>query len=153
MRTPAQLAVVIALSLAGAGGTYLIKGAPKRAFVCDPASLKPDEVCLEQLPADQKILWVDARTRSEWKRDGMPGSVLWNQEPGEDAQAFEAEIVPLILETPRVVVYCGNDNCGLSREIAKKIRALELNAEVSVLRGGWQALSDAGKIKGSNPKP
>jgi len=81
----------------------------------------------------------------------LPGSVLWNLDPAEDMQAFESEIVPKILETPRVIVYCGDENCGLSREVAKRIRALDLGAEVSVLRGGWKALVDAGRIKDSNP--
>lgn len=151
MNAVGQLAAVIAVSFAAAGGTFLIKGPPKRTFICDPAALKPDEVCLEQIPADAKILWVDARQRSQWEKSGLPGSVLWNLDPGEDMQAFEAEIVPKILETPHVIVYCGDENCGLSREVAKRIRALDLGAEVSVLRGGWQALVDAGRIKGSSP--
>lgn len=147
-----QLAAIIAVSLAAAGVTFLIKGPPIRTFLCDPATLKPDEICLEKIPIDAKILWVDARPRAQWEKSGLPGSVLWNLDPAEDNQAFEAEIVPKILETPRVIVYCSDENCGLSREVAKRIRALDLGAEVSVLRGGWQALMDAGRIKDSNPR-
>ncbi|MEO5713118.1 MAG: rhodanese-like domain-containing protein [Luteolibacter sp.] len=151
MKALGQLTAVVAISLAAAGGTFLIKGPPRRSYICDPATLKPDEICLEQISSDAKILWVDARSRSQWEKSGLPGSVLWNLDPAEDMQAFEAEIVPKILETPRVIVYCGDENCGLSREVAKRIRALDLGAEVSVLRGGWQALVDAGRIKGSSP--
>jgi len=78
--------------------------------------------------------------------------VLWNLDPSEDMQAFEAEIAMRIMELPRVIVYCGDENCGLSRQIAERIRGLQLGAEVSVLRGGWRALSEAGRIKGSNPE-
>lgn len=152
MKAGAQLAAVIAISFSAAGGTYLIKGPPGRMFSCDPATLKPDEICLQQIPADAKILWVDARQRSQWEKSGFPGSVLWNLDPAEDMQAFESDIAARIIETPRVIVYCGDENCGLSREVAKRIRALDLGAEVSVLRGGWQALVDAGRIKDSNPK-
>lgn len=152
MNTLGQLAAIIAISFAAAGVTYLVKGPPVRAFLCDPATLKPDEICLEQIPKDAKILWVDARPREKWEKSGLPGSVLWNLDPTEDNQKFEAEIVSQILEMSRVIVYCGDENCGLSREVAKRIRALDLGPEISVLRGGWQALVDAGRIKDSNPK-
>lgn len=152
MNSVSQLALVVAISLAAAGGTFLIKGAPGRAFVCDPASLKADEVCLQQIPEDAKVLWVDARSRAQWEKSGLPGSLLWSLDPSEDVQSFEAAVAMRVLETPRVIVYCGDENCGLSREVAKRIHALDLGAEVSVLRGGWQALVDAGRIKGSSPK-
>lgn len=151
MNAPGQLLAISFISLAAAGGTYLIKGPPGRAFVCDPATLKPDEVCLEQIAPDAKILWVDARSRKDWEKSGLPGSVLWNLDPGEDMQAFETEAAMRIMETPRVVVYCGDENCGLSRQVAERIRSLQLGAEVSVLHGGWRALNEAGRIKGSNP--
>ena len=114
-------------------GPIWIKGPPGRAFVCDPATLKPDEVCLEQIPPDAKILWVDARSRKDWEKSGVPGSVLWNLDPGEDMQAFEAEAAMRIMETPRVVVYCGDENCGLSRQVAERIRAS------ATRRGGLRA--------------
>ncbi len=152
MSSMGQLAAILAISLAAAGGAYWIKGPPARAFVCDPASLKADEVCLQQISPDAEILWVDARSRKDWEKSGVPGSVLWNLDRDEDMQAFEAETALRIMETPRVIVYCGNENCGLSRQVAEKIRGLQLGAEVSVLRGGWRALSEAGRIKGSNPK-
>ena len=43
MNAFAQFAVVVGLSLAAAGGTYLVKGAPERKLACDPAELKQDE--------------------------------------------------------------------------------------------------------------
>jgi rhodanese-related sulfurtransferase len=146
-----QLMAIGLISLAAAGGTYWLKGAPERRFVCDPATLKPDEICLEQIAPDAKILWVDARQRKDWEKSGVPGSVLWNLDPDEDMQAFETEVAMRIMETPRVIVYCGDENCGLSRQIAERIRGLQLGAEVSVLHGGWRALKEAGKIKDSSP--
>lgn len=152
MSAVGQLAAIALISLAAAGGTFWLKGPPGRAFVCDPATLKSDEVCLQQIPTDSKILWVDARLRKEWEKNGIPGSVLWNLDPTEDMQAFEAEAAMRIMETPRVIVYCGDENCGLSRQIAERIRGLQLGAEVSVLHGGWRALSEAGLIKNAAPK-
>lgn len=151
MNAPGQLAAIAIISLAAAGGTFWIKGPPARTFVCDPATLKPDEVCLQQIAPDARILWVDARLRKDWEKTGLPGSLLWNLDPTEDMQAFEAEAAMRIMETPRVIVYCGDENCGLSRQIAERIRSLQLGAEVSVLHGGWRALNDAGRIKSSNP--
>lgn len=158
MKTPSQLTAIAFISLAAAGGTYWIKGPPIRNFVCDPSSLKPGEVCLQQIMPAAKVLWVDARSRKDWEKTGVLGSVLWNLDPAEDMQAFEAETAMNIMQTPRVIVYCGDENCGLSRQIAERIRSLQLGADVSVLRGGWRALSEAGKtrkavesVKGSNP--
>lgn len=148
-----QVAVIGAAALAAAGGTWLVKGPPVRTVQCDPAALAPDEICLDQIPADAEILWVDARTRGEWMENGMPGSILWNLEEGEDMAAFEAEAAMRIFETPRVVVYCGDETCGVSRQIAARIRGLGLGAEVSVLFGGWRALEEAGRVKGSSSGP
>lgn len=151
MNAIGQLISIVCVSLAAAGGTYLLNGAPSRIFSCDPATLKSDEVCLEQISADSEVLWVDARLRKDWKETRVPGSVLWNLDPGEDMQAFEAETAMRIMESPRVIVYCGDENCGLSRQIAERIRGLQLGAEVSVLRGGWRALKEGGRIKDSSP--
>lgn len=144
-----QLAAIVSISCAAVGGTYLMKGEPVRKLLCDPATLKPGEVCLDQISPTDKILWVDARLRKDWEKTGVPDSILWNLDPSEDMQAFEAETAMKIMETPRVIVYCGDENCGISSQVAERIRALELGAEVSTLRGGWRALSEAGRVKGA----
>lgn len=144
-----QLAVIAAVALAAAGGTYCIKGPPSRVFRCDPATLKSDEVCLDAVAVGADVVWVDARSRSDWEKNGVPGSLMWNLDPAEDMKAFEAAVAVRIVATPRVIVYCGDENCGLSRQIAEHIRALDLGSEVFVLRGGWRALSEAGRVKKS----
>jgi rhodanese-related sulfurtransferase len=153
MKAVAQLAVITVLSIAAAGATWWIKGPPTRLLHCDPATLKEDEVCLESIPPDAEVVWVDARSRADWEKNGVPGSLLWNLDPTEDMQAFEATIAAGILMSPRVIVYCGDENCGVSRQVAERIRALDLGAKISVLHGGWRALSEAGRVKGSSPKP
>jgi len=151
MNAVAQFAIVIGMSLAAAGGTYLVKGAPVRKLACNPADLKQDEICIQQVT--DSVLWIDARPRAEWEKNGVPGSILWNLEASEDAQAFEQEAAMRIVENPNVVVYCSNENCGISRQVAEKILKLDLGAEVKVLRGGWQALRDAGRVKDSTGAP
>jgi rhodanese-related sulfurtransferase len=144
MRPLRQLTAIVVISLAAAAATYAIKGPPLRHLICDPASLKADEICLSQIPAAARVLWVDARSRLAWQQSGVPGSVLWNLDPAEDMQAFEADVALHIMDTPQVIVYCGDENCGISRQIADRIRKLQLGAQVSVLHGGWRALNEAG---------
>ncbi|MEX1049421.1 MAG: rhodanese-like domain-containing protein [Akkermansiaceae bacterium] len=141
-----QLAAVGGLAVAAAGTSYWVKGPPARAFICDPATLKPDEICLAQIPSNASILWVDGRSRTEWKATGLVGSVLWNLDPAENRLTFEAETAMRIMEKPRVIVYCGDENCGISHQVAGQIRNLGLGAEVSILKGGWRALDAAGLI-------
>jgi len=151
MRTFAQLSIIVVLSAAAAGATYLVKGAPSRRLVCDPATLKPDEVCLGTIRNPSSYLWVDARLRKDWMATGLPGSILWNLDGAEDMQAFEAETATRLMETPRVIVYCGDENCGISRQVADRIKRLGLAEEVHVLRGGWRALKEAGLTRNSSP--
>lgn len=146
-----QLAAISVIAMTAAGTTWLMKGPPLRELRCDPAILKPDEICLKQLSENTAVVWVDARSRMEWKKNGMPGSILWNLDPNEDMQAFEAELAQRVMDVPRVIVYCGDESCGVSRQVAERIRDLGLGAEVSVLHGGWRALSEAGRVKSSNP--
>jgi hypothetical protein len=109
MNALGQLAAIAFISLAGAGGTLWIKGPPVRKLACDPTTLKAHEVCLDQISPEAKVLWVDARLRRDWEKTGVPGSLLWNLDPAEDMQAFEADIAMHLMEAARVIVYCGTD--------------------------------------------
>lgn len=153
MRSILQVSIIATLALAAAGVTWRVKGPPVRAVPCNAAVLKPGEVCLEQVPLGDDILWVDARTRREWQADGLPGSVLWSLESGEDTLAFEADIAARLMAGPsQVVVYCGGVDCELSHDVAKRIRELDPAARVVVLHGGWRALQQAGRIPAQAPR-
>jgi rhodanese-related sulfurtransferase len=147
MNALAQFAAVGAISLAAAGGSWLLRKPPveKPAFTCDPAKLRDDEICLADVKGN--VLWVDARSRSEWEANGLKGSILWNMDPKEDANLFEAEALPHIAAAEMVVIYCGSEKCGTSREVAVRILRMDLGPPVKVLHGGWDAL------KGSSPAP
>lgn len=147
MNASSQFLAIGLISFAAAGATFAVKGAPKRYFICDPKTLLADEICLTDVHDDGKILWVDARIRSDWQKNGVTGSLLWSLDTSEDQQAFEAEIAMRLMDSPIVIVYCGNENCGLSRQVADKIRQLGLGSEVKILKGGWRALHDAGRVK------
>lgn len=155
MKALSQVAGILLLASVAAGISYWFRGAPVRAVVCDPAAMKPDELCLETVLADfsGNLLWIDARSRRDWETDGVSGSLLWNLDPGEDSQAFEAEAMARLIDGPKVIVYCGDENCGVSRQVAERIRALGLGSDVYVLHGGWSALKAAGKVTASSPRP
>lgn len=144
MKTLAQTAIIVAACTIAALATYWFAGPPQRQLPCDPSNIPADSICLQSLPTDQAILWVDARSRGDWQRNGLAGSVLWNLDEAEDMQAMEAEVAMKVMETPYVVVYCGDEHCGTSRQIAERIRNLDMGAEAHVLHGGWRTLQQAG---------
>ncbi|MEI6607534.1 MAG: rhodanese-like domain-containing protein [Verrucomicrobiota bacterium] len=145
MNVVAQTAVVLTIALAAAGTTYLVKGPPERGVRCDAAKLKSDEVCLARVMGEWqgRVLWVDARSRGDWQRNGMAGAALWNLDAGENMQTFEAEVAARMIDSQRVVVYCNNEDCGTSRQVAERINTLQMGNEVFVLYGGWRALAAA----------
>lgn len=144
MNSISQLVVIGAISSVAAGGSWYLRDEPAmpEPFVCDPEVIAEDEICLADVT--EGALWVDARSRSEWEKNGVEGSILWNFDPAEDAQKFESDAAMQINSAPLVVVYCGSEACGTSRQIADLIRKMDLGPEVKVLHGGWDAL------KGSN---
>ncbi len=156
MKLAGQMAAIVLAALAGAGATYLVHGPPARGVVCDAATLKADEVCLSRV-MDQwhnDVVWVDARSRKEWREQSVAGSVLWNLDQDEDMQAFEAAGAVRMVDGQRVVVFCTNENCGTSRQVADRVRGLQMGNEVFVLHGGWRALATAGSqgpALGGNP--
>jgi len=138
-----QLATIFAVSLAVAGLTWLAKPidlkTPPTATVCDPAAIAEDEICFSDIP--DGALMIDARSRGEWQENGLPDSLLWNFDPKESQQEFEAQAALQVLEAPFVVVYCGSEACGTSRQVADRIRELDLGPPIKVLHGGWHAIS------------
>lgn len=147
MNALAQFTVVGAISLAAAGGSWLLRKPPvdKPPIACDPAKIREDEICLADVKGN--VLWVDARSRGEWEKNGLKGSILWNMDPKEDPNVFAAEAFPRIAAAELVVIYCGSEKCGTSREVAGRILNMNIGPPIKVLHGGWDAL------KGSNPAP
>ena len=141
MKSVFQIAILFAIATSAASISWLTRDTtPKRAPIphCDPATIKADEICFDQAPAD--TLWIDARTRSEWEKNGYPNSILWNLDPKEDANKMEADAAMKIIESKMVVVYCTSQACGTSRQIAEKIRKLDLGVTVKTLHGGYPSL-------------
>jgi rhodanese-related sulfurtransferase len=147
MNAAAQLGIIALVAVTAAAGTWLVKGPPEKpaAFVCDPEKLEEGEICLGDVEGN--VLWVDARSRGEWEENGLDGSVLWNLDPKEDVNEMESgAVMGIAAGVDLVVVYCGSEACGTSKQIAGRIRALDLGPPVKSLHGGWDALRD------SNPR-
>ena len=141
MKSVFQIAILLAISASAASISWLTRDKnpkPDPVPVCDPATIKADEICFDQVP--ENVLWIDARLRHEWEINGYPNSILWNLDPSEDSNKMEADAFLKIAESKFVVVYCTSQSCGTSRQIAEKVRKLELGIEVKVLHGGYPAL-------------
>ena len=148
MKPILHASAILVLAALAAAITWAISPPPDKG-ACDPATLKEGEICYQDIPTDREVLWIDARSRSDWKKNGLPGSILWNYDESEDFNALEAEAVMKIFESPYVVVYCADLGCATSTKIAQHIRGLDaLNAEVHVLKGGWESLNAAQAITG-----
>lgn len=148
-----QSLLILAIGGMAAGGTWWIKGPPTRMLVCDRTTLKPGEICVQDIPRDRDIVWIDARSRADWQRDGLPASLLWNEDAQEDALAMEAAVAMKVMTRNYIVVYCYDGQCNTSHNIASKVRKLNDRAEVWALYGGWRALSEAGLIRHPNQTP
>jgi rhodanese-related sulfurtransferase len=154
MKAVLQASIIAAVSLLGALTVWLVKGPPER--------LTDDEVELSTVTGDWggRVLWVDARKREEWRRNGVEGSVLINLDAAEDFDSMVAEALPRLAEAKRIVVYCGDSGCGTSREVSKLLCEYGLGVkgdrknsdpeahgpEIYVLHGGWDALAKAGMV-------
>lgn len=138
------------LSLVAAGLTWWIIGPPDRSIPCEQIELVKGDVCLKTVltwEADS-YLWVDARPRKLWKKNGVNGSVLFTDDKNED----EFELIEAFMNAvfrdghifPKVIVYCNESGCESSKSIAVKLRdeyGMNLGFEVYVLHGGWKALA------------
>ena len=153
MRTLAELALVLVLASAGAVATWKITGPPDRSVACDPATLPADEICLATVKAEWgDVLWIDARSAEDWKRDGLPGSIHITTMGSVSFDEQIAAAMDDIAKGKRAVVYCNGVKCTLSKEVARQLRDYQLPLpEVKALHGGYDALKAAGMIKGSSP--
>jgi rhodanese-related sulfurtransferase len=126
----AGLILLIAVGLAGVTAAVH----PKRPSFLAP-SRDPNQVSLDQIKAwAGTVLWVDARSESEFASEHIPDAICLNFENW-------TEQFPKFLDrySPgrRVVVYCSATSCQLSREIAAKLKASGVE-DAYFLEGGWE---------------
>ena len=81
------------------------------------------------------VLWVDARSSAEYEAEHVPGALPLNM---EEWDRLFPEFLDQWSPEKKIVVYCGAASCGLSQEIADRLRKSNIPA-VYVLKGGWEA--------------
>jgi rhodanese-related sulfurtransferase len=98
-----------------------------------------------ELEATGGVLWIDARVRSRYDEEHIPGALLLNSEE-YDTLVFEYFDTFQSNERP-IIIYCDAQKCAASKEVAERMREtnLAMSNDVYVLRGGWNAWKSAQK--------
>jgi rhodanese-related sulfurtransferase len=148
LRVTLQILGILVLSAAAGWVSRKVSGPIERAIPCDVASLKLGEICLATVVEKWRgdVLWVDARSKQEWQRDGVPGSVWISHENFDESLGNAAT---QMLEGKPVIVYCSAVGCDTSKEVANRIKSFQIASELHALHGGWQVLNQAGLTKSS----
>jgi rhodanese-related sulfurtransferase len=134
MMKPAREALIIILvALVPAGLTAAFH--PRRPSWSGETQVPGEETLRTVSGWGENVFWVDARSLEEYDADHVPGAVLLNLENWD-------QLFPKFLDQwnpdKKIVVYCGAASCGLSREVAERLRKNNIPS-VFVLKGGWDA--------------
>lgn len=142
LRPVIEILVLLGAAIGLAFATWAITGGPERDVGCQPEDLKPGYICFVDAKELEEVVWVDARTRVLWEKNGYPNSVLVTDHPSEDFPSLMAEAFESLATAQSVVVYCATEGCGSSEPVSQKIKELELipAEKIFVLAGGWKAL-------------
>lgn len=84
----------------------------------------------------ERVLWIDARPDEVYDRGHIPGAISLNESTWDDKLFV---VFDRYQPGDRLVVYCGGRTCGLSREVAQRLRDESGIDAVYVLEGGWDA--------------
>ena len=98
------------------------------------------EINLETAKNLQKngALFVDARSE-EYLEDGfIPGAIN-----NDDTDALSDEIATLIGFDKGFVIYCSDDDCGSSEDLAYDLQEYGFN-NILVFKGGWKTWNESG---------
>ena len=83
----------------------------------------------------EEVLWIDARSKTEFVRDHIPGAISLDE---TDFDRGLGAILAAWTPGRRVVVYCSTSACHTSHAVAERLRAAGLN-DVFFLHGGWDS--------------
>lgn len=150
-----EVAALSLVALLLAGATWFFRGGSESSELCQRDQLKEDEVCMEDVLDLAGVVWVDARTRELWKKNGVPGSVFLTDHADEDWEELIALAIEQLFQAEQVVVYCATKGCGSSRAVATKIQDLGLlePEQIKVLAGGWKAWATRDANRKIAPEP
>lgn len=96
-------------------------------------------VTVEQARAwGDNVIWIDARPEEDFARGHVPNAISLNEDRySELLPQFQAIWSP----DKKVVVYCSEQSCNASRQVAERLRKSTEPPmhNVFVLEGGWDA--------------
>ena len=87
---------------------------------------------------ESSVLFVDARS-SEYLDDGIISGAIFN----ENIDSLAVMISSLIGYDTAFVIYCSDDDCGSSEELAYELQEFGFN-NILVFKGGWRSWSEEG---------
>lgn len=131
--TPFRLLVILVVSALLAGFRFVL--APVDEHLRTTSREAPTLNVEAARRLDASVLWIDARSETEFQTNHIPGA-LWMNETN-----FESGIDALLNRwTPRttLIVYCGSTACNASQQLAARLKASGFES-VYVLEDGWRA--------------
>ncbi len=84
------------------------------------------------------VLFVDARAEEYLLEGFIPGAIA-----DDDVEVLSEKINTLIGLDKGFVIYCSDDDCGSSEELAYELQDIGFN-NILVFKGGWRSWTDAG---------
>ena len=84
------------------------------------------------------VLFVDARAEEYLLEGFIPGAIA-----DDDVEVLSEKINTLIGLDKGFVIYCSDDDCGSSEELAYELQEIGFN-NILVFKGGWKSWTDAG---------
>lgn len=108
------------------------------------SSADPYRVAWQAVGDWQHAVWLDARPIAEFSA-GTFADAIWFSYENYDA-GFEALLSQWDGFAP-IVVFCGDAACGISRQVAERLRVDLGTDEVYWLENGWQGLRMGGWVE------
>jgi len=108
----------------------------RNANVWQERPVDSGQVTLAQAEAwGDNAVWLDARPDADFAAGHVPGALQLNEDRWDD-------LLPAMLTqwSPerKLVVYCSQQSCNASHEVAERLRKEDGPKEVYVLQGGWE---------------
>ena len=87
---------------------------------------------------EKKTLFIDARAKEYYLEGHIPGAICF-----DDFDSLSIQIDNRIQNNEFFVVYCSDDDCGSSEQLAYELQDLGF-MNIFVFKGGWKEWTDAG---------
>lgn len=95
----------------------------------------------KSLLAGEKVLLIDARSRTKFEQERHPSAILLNQQEWGDLMFQHMDrLQDAMIQAEIVIVYCDGTDCRKSQEVARQLRELIGLDPVYVLKGDWREL-------------